>query len=105
PAHREVRRAQGLDLVDHVEHDHALVGGHRIRLEPAAVLRAAPHLERDVSLAPGRRHQVLFHAGCFSSDITSWRSSSGIWGSGSAPSSSWAPRLRTTTFFFPHSGS
>src|SRR5262245_56969136 len=90
PAAGEIARLGRLDSVDHVEDDHALLHGHAVVLEGAALGVAAPHAHGH--LRAGGHH------------LRSWRSalsSGGGSGSGSRFTVNCPPCRRSTTLTLP----
>src|SRR5262249_57834640 len=86
----ESPRLRRLDGVDHVEDDHALLHGHAVVLEGAALGVAAPHAH--VDFGAGRHH------------LRSWRSalsSGGGSGSGSCFTVNCPLCRRSTTLTLP----
>src|SRR5215510_5422183 len=90
PAAGEIPRLRRLDGVDHVEDDHALLHGHAVFLEGAALGVAAPHQHGHLGAA---RHH-----------LRSWRralSSGGGSGRGSWVTVNCPPCRRITTLILP----
>src|SRR5215831_328983 len=90
PAAGEIAGLGRLDGVDHVEDDHALLHGHAVVLEGAALGVAAPHPHG--------------HLGAGGHHLRSWRSalsSGGGWGSGSCFTVNCPPCRRSTTLILP----
>ena len=93
PSHGEIVGLRGLNLVDRVEHDHAVGYGRRVVFKPPALAIAAPD---------SKRCSVGHH---FIASITAF-SSLGISGIGARPSSMLpSALLRITMFTLPNAGS